>query len=124
MQRGFIIFPVSKSIQGYPMAVKKSELFSSLWKSCDELRGGGPHQGHARVAIRDSTTIDLQVKEGADTDYRRRLLSGWFRQQLKSQIPAQIEKKEPIMGVSVADWGVKKMKTKWGTCSIKAAASG
>ena len=22
------------------MAVKKSELYSSLWKSCDELRGG------------------------------------------------------------------------------------
>jgi len=22
------------------MAIKKSELYSSLWKSCDELRGG------------------------------------------------------------------------------------
>ena len=24
----------------YGMAIKKSELYSSLWKSCDELRGG------------------------------------------------------------------------------------
>ena len=24
----------------YRMALKKSELYSSLWKSCDELRGG------------------------------------------------------------------------------------
>jgi len=24
------------------------------------------------------------------------------------------------MGVSVAEWGVKKMKTKWGSCSIRA----
>ena len=24
----------------YPMAIKKSELYSSLWASCDELRGG------------------------------------------------------------------------------------
>lgn len=23
-----------------PMAIKKSELYSSLWQSCDELRGG------------------------------------------------------------------------------------
>ena len=23
-----------------PLALKKSELYSSLWKSCDELRGG------------------------------------------------------------------------------------
>ena len=23
-----------------PMAIKKSKLYSSIWKSCDELRGG------------------------------------------------------------------------------------
>jgi predicted metal-dependent hydrolase len=78
------------------------------------------HQGHARVTLRNNTTMDMQVKEEADADYRRRLLSGWYRQQLKGQIPVLIEKWEPIMGVSVADWGVKQMKTKWGTCNIKA----
>jgi len=29
-----------KDEQQKPMAIKKSELYSSLWKSCDELRGG------------------------------------------------------------------------------------
>ena len=43
-------FPPSKGGQGGcqtrvqppepPMALKKSELYSSLWQSCDELRGG------------------------------------------------------------------------------------
>src|SRR6267154_1741472 len=28
------------SIQKRPMAIKKSDLYSSLWASCDELRGG------------------------------------------------------------------------------------
>jgi len=78
------------------------------------------HNGHPRIVIRNSTTMDMYVKEGTDADYRKRVLSGWYRQQIKGQIPALIEKWEPIMGVSVAEWGVKQMKTKWGTCSIKA----
>jgi len=78
------------------------------------------HKGHASVSLRNNTTMDMHVKEEADADYRRRVLSGWYRQQIKEQIPAIIEKWEPIMGVRVADWGVKQMKTKWGTCNIKA----
>jgi predicted metal-dependent hydrolase len=77
-------------------------------------------QGHASVSLRNSTTMDMHVKEEADADFRRRVLSGWYRQQLKEQIPAIIEKWEPIMGVSVAEWNVKQMKTKWGTCNITA----
>jgi predicted metal-dependent hydrolase len=77
-------------------------------------------KGHPRIAIRNSSTIDMFVTGEADSDYRKRLLSGWYRQHLKEQIPALIEKWQPIMNVSVAEWGVKQMKTKWGTCSIKA----
>ena len=73
-----------------------------------------------RVSIRNSSTIDMFVKSEADSDYRKRVLSGWYRQHLKEQIPALIGKWEPIMNVSVAVWGVKQMKTKWGTCSIMA----
>lgn len=31
-----------------------------------------------------------------------------------------IAKWEAIVGVQVAEWGVKQMKTKWGNCNIKA----
>jgi len=31
-----------------------------------------------------------------------------------------IEKWQPIMGVTVQAWGVKQMKTRWGTCNIRA----
>ena len=77
-------------------------------------------QGHPRIAIRNSSTIDMFVKSEADSDYRKRVLSGWYRQHLKEQIPALIGKWEPIMNVSVVEWGIKQMKTKWGTCSIMA----
>lgn len=76
------------------------------------------HNGHPRIVTRPGT-LDLYVKPETGPDYRRRVLSAWYRQQLKDQIPALIEKWEGIMGVDVAEWGVKQMKTKWGTCNVK-----
>jgi predicted metal-dependent hydrolase len=77
------------------------------------------HSGHSRIVIRPGI-LEMHVNAESDTDYRRRLLSGWYRQQLKEQIPELITKWEGIMGVDVAEWGVRQMKTKWGTCNIKA----
>jgi len=47
-----------------------------------------------------------------------RVLQGWYRRQLKELIPPLLEKWQPILKVQVADWGIKKMKTKWGACNI------
>jgi hypothetical protein len=47
-------------------------------------------------------------------------MMSWYRQQLKQDIPQLIAKWEPIMNVQVEDWGIKQMKTKWGTCNIRA----
>ncbi|MEK6697372.1 MAG: SprT family zinc-dependent metalloprotease [Candidatus Deferrimicrobiota bacterium] len=75
--------------------------------------------GPAHVAIRNNRTIDLFVREGSDTAQRERVLLAWYRQQLKELIPPLIQKWEAIVGVKVAEWGVKRMKTKWGACNIK-----
>ncbi|MGA2608109.1 MAG: SprT family zinc-dependent metalloprotease [Terriglobia bacterium] len=74
----------------------------------------------ARVAIRNKRTIHLFVREGSDTARRERVLLAWYRQQLKALIPPFIGQWEAAMGVKVADWGVKQMKTKWGACNIEA----
>jgi len=76
--------------------------------------------GASHVAIRNHHTIDLFVRERSDTAHRERVLLAWYRQQLKELIPPLIQKWETIVGVKVAEWGVKRMKTKWGTCNIKA----
>ena len=31
---------MTRTVEGGSVALKKSELYCSLWKSCDELRGG------------------------------------------------------------------------------------
>lgn len=43
------------------MAVKKTELYSSLWKSCDELRGGMDAEIAALEAKRDKYKV---LKQG------------------------------------------------------------
>ena len=42
----------------------------------------------------------------------------WHRNQLKKVIPELITKWENLIGVKTNDWGVKQMRTKWGTCNI------
>ncbi|MFH2140174.1 MAG: SprT family zinc-dependent metalloprotease [Pseudomonadota bacterium] len=76
--------------------------------------------GASRVVIRNKSAIDLYVKAGSDREQRERVMLAWYRQHLKELIPALIERWEPVLGVRVADWRVKQMKTKWGTCNTKA----
>lgn len=59
----------------------------------------------------------LQVRPGADAAKKRAIIDESYRQQLKSAIPPLIAKWEQLMGVTVADFTVRKMKTKWGSCS-------
>lgn len=44
----------------------------------------------------------------------------WYRQQLKVILPDLIAKWEPVIGVQISSFGVKKMRTKWGSCNISA----
>ncbi|MCZ7554617.1 MAG: M48 family metallopeptidase [Anaerolineales bacterium] len=72
------------------------------------------------VVIRHNTKIELIVRPGGDTAQRERVMLAWYRRQLKEAIPLLFAKWEPVIGVEVADWGVRQMKTKWGSCNIEA----
>ena len=61
----------------------------------------------------------LLVNPGMTQKNRDRALQSWYRQQLKARIPTLLEHWQPIVGQSVSAWGIKKMKTKWGTCNIQ-----
>ena len=78
------------------------------------------HDAAPKVVLRNKTKLDLFVRTRSDTAKRERVLLGWYRRQLKAMIPPLITKWEAIIGVQVADWGVKRMKTRWGSCTIEA----
>lgn len=76
------------------------------------------HTGPNRVRIDSPNTLEMHVRPDAGADRRREILHEWYRDQLKDRIPDLINEWSPEIGVEVRDWGVKKMKTKWGSCSI------
>ena len=73
-----------------------------------------------QVKIRSEKYLDLCVRKGSRREQRKRVLTEWYRVRLKEMIPDLIEKWEKKIGVKVHDWGVKRMKTKWGSCNITA----
>ena len=75
------------------------------------------HEAPARVAVRGIASLDLFVRPGASAEQREAVLLHWYREQLRALIPPLLEKWQPILGVQARAWGIKKMKTKWGSCN-------
>ena len=75
------------------------------------------HEAPARVAVRGIASLDLFVRPGAGAEQREAVLLHWYREQLRALIPPLLAKWQPILGVQARAWGIKKMKTKWGSCN-------
>jgi hypothetical protein len=73
-----------------------------------------------KVVIRNKKYIDLFVRENSNLVIRKNALYSWYRSELKNAIPPLIRKWENKLNITVSDWGVKIMKTKWGTCNANA----
>jgi len=73
--------------------------------------------GTAKVEIRNASIIELHVRMGTSVDTRQKVMMGWYRQHLKQVIPPLLDKWQKRLGVSASSYGIKKMKTKWGTCN-------
>ena len=70
-----------------------------------------------RVALRGVASLDLFVRPGASPAQREEVLLQWYRAQLKELIPPLLAKWQRTLKVKARTWGVKKMKTKWGSCN-------
>jgi len=77
-------------------------------------------KGTPTVVPRNNKMLDMFVRVESDAVERERVLTTWYRRRLKEEITPLITKWEVIIGVKAAEWGVKQMKTKWGTCNIEA----
>jgi hypothetical protein len=76
--------------------------------------------GREGVALRGLATLELSVHPGSDSAHREAVLYRWLRKELKTAIPPLLELWQPILGVDAASWGVRKMKTRWGSCNTSA----
>lgn len=77
-------------------------------------------KGAARVSLQGADSIELLVPPSSSHVDRARALEHWYREQLKALIPPLLTTWQPEMRVEAAQWGIKKMKTRWGSCNIRA----
>src|SRR6266571_7099429 len=78
------------------------------------------HDGPDHVLIQNRNALELYVRREADTEERELVLERWYRERLRELTLPLLEKWETNFGVTPVAWGIKKMKTKWGACSVSA----
>jgi len=82
----------------------------------DVIEGGD----RPSVSLRNGRTLEMRMRPGTGRKDREAALHHWYRRLLRDQIPDLLAKWEPIVGVKVAEWRIRKVKTRWGSCNITA----
>jgi predicted metal-dependent hydrolase len=77
-------------------------------------------EGAGGVTLVGMAAIEVCVRAGAGEGEGERVLERWYREQLRLLVPPLLERWEPALGVRVAEWGIRRMKTRWGSCNPRA----
>ena len=77
------------------------------------------HNAPPKVVLKHET-IEMYIRPDTDLEKRGKILDEWYRRRLKEIAPGMIAKYEKAMKVKVDEFGIRKMKTKWGSCNIEA----
>ena len=106
-----------------PLTSKKIKLENDakifLWGESKRLSVEKSEYRHSVDSVTDSTVTILTKHSGRQAKLQR-TLDDLYRKEIKERLPEMIQKWESEMNVRVSEFGVKKMKTRWGTCNITA----
>jgi len=80
-----------------------------LLKPIEEDASPGIELRHSRLILRTRPGATKQAKEAT--------LHKWYRDQVRGAVRPLIEKWQRLMSVSVENFSVQRMKTKWGSCN-------
>ena len=91
----------------------ESHYFEGRRYRLDVIESTGP----TGIRLRDNAWMEMRVRPSTDRAARETMLYRWYRAQLGEHIPEMVAKWEPRIGVTVAEWRIRRMKTRWGTCN-------
>jgi hypothetical protein len=77
--------------------------------------------GRPDVRIINHSAMELRCRPQSTAHERREILEDWYRAKLRALAAPLIRAWAAELGVSVGDWRIRKMKTKWGSCGIENA---
>lgn len=69
------------------------------------------------IFIRSKTQMVMQISKNSSSESRGELLTKWYRAQLKNTLEKLIPKWEKKMKAKLNKFGIRHMKTRWGSCS-------
>jgi predicted metal-dependent hydrolase len=72
--------------------------------------------GAGRVTLRRRGILSLHVRPEWNRERREEALYAWYRERLRELAAPLVGKWSRKLRVNVGFWGLKKMKTKWGSC--------
>jgi predicted metal-dependent hydrolase len=72
-----------------------------------------------KVEIVNKKRMVLSIRPGSDIKKREQVLQNWYRKKLREILTPMIKKWQKKIGVEVNSWGIRQMKTKWGSCNEK-----
>ncbi len=76
--------------------------------------------GAGSVEVRGRGVLELRAPPDCNAERREQILQRFHRERLRELVPPLLDKWQAKLGVEAADWGIKKMKTRWGTCNAQA----
>ena len=77
-------------------------------------------EGVAKSSIQlHDSHLELRVKSQATQHDMQKILQTWYRNEMQTLLPTLIEKWQHILGVKINQWGIKRMRTRWGSCNIR-----
>jgi predicted metal-dependent hydrolase len=76
--------------------------------------------GPASIRIINNSVVELRIAKDATQAHRQRVIQAWYRDELTQRMAPFVTKWEAALGVKANDVRIKRMKTKWGSCTIEA----
>jgi len=73
----------------------------------------------SNVEIKGKTKILLIIRPKANVLKREEIMQSWYRNELRKFLEKAINKWEKKIGVKACSYGIRRMKTRWGTCNHK-----
>ena len=90
-----------------------------LWGKKYKLEVNYDNQ-RSSVSLNGKDKMILNLRPKSDRNKREKVMADWYRNELRNVASASVERWTNTMGVKLNSWGIKKMKTRWGTCNQKA----
>ena len=75
--------------------------------------------GKHELKIKNKSYLELYVSPKATIEAKEKVFNEWYRTHLKDIVPGLIDNWEQKTGLKCEHWDIKKMRTKWGSCSIE-----